>query len=378
VRRLRQAEQHAMVFLWAPGVCAPDGFSSERASQVTGMRLKLVEEWLPGKVEIAAPEDPLTVGLAASEEVTIASAGSTPVEGFGDTRKWINPRDKQTMAKQYTRYDVSGIEGGVQWVFDTSHNYTDIHFHAPIPIPEAEGIGCDLKFTGPTRELDFLFVIKDANWEEFVAPNQAIVVGRQYHLDYPLAGFENSPWSRNKPDRIALPLRGAKFVFRDTASVGTCTVTLKDLRAVNGTVKRRQVASFGSGIFGPALVPSGEGIRLLGTLKGTDYAALAVRGTGRGTTVFCTAPFLPRQVLANLAYEAGVHRYVDSLIEVVRADSRFVAIHTKEGGKRTLNLPFPGLVTDAMTGAEIGRGKHLPLNLPPDSTSIYELATGNK
>ena len=376
VRQLRRTGQHAMVFLWAPGVCGPNRFSAERASQVIGMRLKLVKEWLPAEVEITAPGDPLTAGVATSEEVTLAPVGSTPVEGFGDTGRWINPRDKRTMSRQYRRYEVAGIEGGVQWVFDTSHNYTDIHFHAPIP--EAAGIGCDLKFTGRVRSVGFLFVIKDANWEEFVAPNEMIVVGEQYHLDYPLAGFENSPWSRNKPDRIALPLRGAKFVFRNTTSVGTCTVTLKGLRAVNGTVKRRQVASFGSGVFGPALVASGAQIRLLGTLRGTDYAGLAVRGTGRGTTVFCTAPFLPRQVLANLAHEAGVHRYVDGLTDVVRADSRFVAIHTKEGGKRTLKLPVRSIVRNAMTGAEIGRGKRVPLNLPPDSTSIYELATENK
>ena len=376
VRRVRKAGQHAMVFLWAPGVCSPDEFSPERASQMIGMDVELVEEWLPAQVQITAPGDPLAAGLTASEEVTIASSGSASVEGFGDTEKWINPRNKKTMEKLYTKYEVAGIEGGVQWSFETSHNYTDIHFHAPIP--KAEGIGCDLKLEGAARRLGFRLVIKDANWQEFVMPRQVIVAGKQYHLDCPLAGFESAPWSRNKPDTIALPLRGAKFVFNDTGNVGACTITLQGLRAVAGTVKRRPVASFGSGTFGPALVPSGAQARLLGTLSGTDYAGLAVSGTGRGTTVFCAAPFLPRQVLANVAQEAGVHRYVDSLTDVVRADSRFVAIHTKEGGERTLNLPVESIVSDAVTGEQIGRGTRVPLDLPSDSTSIYELRTEDR
>ena len=91
--------------------------------------------------------------------------------------------------------------------------------------------------------------------------------------------------------------------------------------------------------------------------------------------MFCAVPFLPRQVLANIAHEAGVHRYVDSLTEVVRADSRFVAVHTKEGGERMLNLPGASTVSDAITGEEIGRGTRVPLSLTPDSTSIYELTT---
>ncbi|MCK5802214.1 MAG: beta-galactosidase [Lentisphaeria bacterium] len=376
VRRLRQDGQHAMVFLWAPGVCSPHGFAPERASQLIGMDLQLVEDWLPGGVEITLPEDPLTTGIAASEEVTITPVSSTFIKGFDDEEKWLNPRDKRTMERQYKHYEVTRAKGGVQWIFDTSHNYTDLHFHAPVP--EADGIGCDLRFTGTIRELGFLLVVKDANLAEFVAPDERLVAGRQYHLDYPLAVFKNAPWSRHKPDRIALPLRGAKFVFKDTSNVGACTVVLKNLRAVKGTVERRRIASFGSGVFGPALVPSGAQSRLLGTLAGTEYAGLAARGKGRGAIVFCAAPFLPRQVLANLAQAAGVHRYLDNLTDVVRADSRFIAIHTKEGGRRTLNLRVRSTVRDAMTGVEIGRGSRVPLNLSPDSTSIYELTTDDE
>ena len=375
VRTLREAGQHAMVFLWAPGVCSPEEFSAQRASRVTGFDLALVEERLSGVIEVAG-DDPLLAGLPSTEVQTIKITSASSVPGFADAANWYNPRDKRTMERQYTAYEFKGVERGLRWTFNTSHNYTDIH--CKVKADEADGIGCDLRVEGAARRLGFVFVIKDANSDEFVAPRALIVAGKQYHLDYPLSSFDNSPWSRNKPDTIAMPLRGAKFVFSDTANAGACTVVLQGLRTLTGTVERREVTSFGSGVFGPALVPSNARARRLGTLSGTDYAGLAVSGAGRGTTVFCAAPFLPRQVLANVASMAQVHRYVHSLSDVVRADSRFVAIHTKEGGKRTLNLPAGSTVSNAITGEQIGRGKRVALNLPPDSTSIYELAAEDR
>ena len=71
--------------------------------------------------------------------------------------------------------------------------------------------------------------------------------------------------------------------------------------------------------------------------------------------------------------EAGVHRYTTNPADVLRADSRFIALHTKEGGPRTLSLPKPATLRDAISGQTIGQGQRVEVTLPPNSTSIYEM-----
>ena len=197
--------------------------------------------------------------------------------------------------------------------------------------------------------------------------------GHDYRFDYPFTAFENAPWSKLKPEEIAFPLNGCKIVLSETANAGRNVLAMTNLRALTGTITEHTVRRFGEGSFAPALVASGDDARILGALAGTEYVGLAVSGSGRATTVFCSAPFIPREVLADLADEAGVHRYLDTLTDVVRADERFIAIHTKQGGDRTLNLLEPAVVTDALTGERIGSGSRIPLVLPPDSTTILEL-----
>ncbi len=143
IEELRQAGKHAMVFLWAPGLCNTDGVSVERVSRLTGLDLELLDRWLPAVVEVTALDDPLTRDLPRSQAFTINSTGSTPVPAFGETENWHNPRDAERMKKNYKLYELEAIEGGVRWSFDTSYPWTDIHFHAPIP--KGDGIGFDLK-----------------------------------------------------------------------------------------------------------------------------------------------------------------------------------------------------------------------------------------
>jgi len=176
-------------------------------------------------------------------------------------------------------------------------------------------------------------------------------------------------------------------VLNQTANVGLCALEMTNLRALEGTITEHTVRRFGEGSFAPALVLNTSRLtgfggvpwpRTLGKIAGTEHTGLVAHYSGRRTTIFSSAPFLPREVLANVADEAGVHRYLDSLTEVVRADSRFIAIHTKEGGPRTLNLLTDCTVTDALTGEAIGSGVQMPMNLPPDSTTILEITPANQ
>ncbi len=116
-------------------------------------------------------------------------------------------------------------------------------------------------------------------------------------------------------------------------------------------------------------VPGGEGrFRFIGRGDGKT-------GSGRGLVLYCAIPFLPREVLRNAAREAGVHVYSTDAGDVVRGDSRYFVIHTREGGTRRLRLPRAVVLRDAMTGETVGQGRRISVTLPPDSTTVWEWAS---
>jgi len=371
VRRLREAGQHAMVFLWAPGLITSDALSVEQAETVTGFELSPVERWLPAQIEASAGSD-LLAGLQPTRVLGLHVGESTPVGGFADPANWYNPRDQDTMQQWYQAYDIAGIEGGLRWTFDTGYSYTDIHWTAPEAFDPGQGIGFDLRLTGDAPTLPFTFVIKDADRNEFVAPQQVLVEGEAYRFDWPLEAFTSAPWAREKPERPALPLRGAKFVLHETANVGRCTMQMRNLTADAGEVVARDELRFGSGAFAPALIPR-LGARLLGHIAGTDLPGLVATGSGRGTTVFCSIPFVPRALLAGVMRQAGVHRYIDEGPHVLRADARFIALHTAIGGPRTLRLPREATLADALTGEVLGAGREIAIDLEADTTMLLEM-----
>ncbi len=383
VERIRQAGRQAMVFLWAPGLDGPDGLSARRASQVTGFDLSLLAEHLPGRITVPASDDPLVRDLPTKTELGIAPTEAVPVADFGDVHKWLNPRDAATMKQEYKRFEVAPAQDGVRWTFDTKSSWTDVHFDAPIGSPAAPGgaagIGLRMRVVGPWQRLTVQCVIKDADWAEFATPEAAIPSGGWEELQYPLAAFTNAPWARVRPAAPALPLKGMKFVLRGTDGAGPCEVDFAGLRWLRGQLTRREVRSFGdaadgsSAVFGPGLIPSGAGCTVLGRIGDTARPGLVRSGQGAGLTVFCAVPFVPRQVLAAVAREAGVHQYDDHLEDVVRADSRLLAIHTREGGPRTIHLLHRGTVTDALSGQVVGRAPGLVLTLPPTSTTLLEV-----
>jgi hypothetical protein len=387
IERLRKAGKQAMVFLWAPGFDGPDGLSAKRASQVTGFDLSLLPQRLPGKISITQPDDLLVRDLPERAETGIARTEATPVAGFGDVHKWVNPRDAETMKRDYKRFDLTPIEGGIRWSFDTSYGWTDVHFNSPIgPPPDAtaapattDGIGLRMRVTGAWQRMTVQCVIKDTNWAEFATPEKAVPSGGWESLDFPLTAFTNAPWAQVRPEKPALPLQGMKFVFGGTQNAGPCAVDFANLCWLRGQLTRREVRSFGdasdgsSAAFGPALIPSGTGCTVLGRIADRSQLGLVRSGRGLGLTVFCAVPFVPRELLAAVAREAGVHQYDSNPADVVRADSRFLAIHTKEGGKRTIRLPERSAVTDALSGETVGTGTEVELTLPPSSTTILQV-----
>jgi hypothetical protein len=100
---------------------------------------------------------------------------------------------------------------------------------------------------------------------------------------------------------------------------------------------------------------------------------VALAGTGLATSLFSAVPRVPREFLLEVLRQAGVHRYIDATGDVLRADSRYICIHTKEGGARTLRLPSARTVRDALSKRVLGEGPAVELELPANSTTLMEV-----
>jgi len=67
-------------------------------------------------------------------------------------------------------------------------------------------------------------------------------------------------------------------------------------------------------------------------------AGLAESRTGKARTVFSGSHYVNAPTLRTIAREAGVHLYSDSL-DVLEANERFVLVHVRNAGKKTIRLP---------------------------------------
>ncbi len=81
---------------------------------------------------------------------------------------------------------------------------------------------------------------------------------------------------------------------------------------------------------------------------------LCFKSFGDWTSVYIAAPMVPAGLLRNLARLAGVHVYSDS-DDVLYADDRFLALHTRYAGPRRLCLPRVCDVHDLFAG-DLGQG----------------------
>jgi hypothetical protein len=216
-------------------------------------------------------------------------------------------------------------------------------------------------------------VIKDAAGAEFVAPALTITAQPQTAL-LPLAAFSRAPWSRAPATAPRFPLSGAKFVLDGLSGGQPLTVLLRAFATVQGEVSRTEIRQYGeSDNACPVLTIVDPQATVLGRESTSGAVLLASRGEAGRRQVLSTLPFIPRQVLAALMAEAGVRRYTTSAEVVVRADSGLIALHTKVGGSCDLRLPRSATVVDALTGAAVGQGERITLDLPPTSTTLLRL-----
>ena len=108
-----------------------------------------------------------------------------------------------------------------------------------------------------------------------------------------------------------------------------------------------------------------------------DLPGMAVKSLEGWTSVYTATLCLPHEILANIADRAGVHRY-SAAGDVVYANDRFLAVHTRAGGVRTIRLRTPNDVINALTGELIARNaESFDVTLPECTTTLYFLGAAS-
>jgi hypothetical protein len=120
----------------------------------------------------------------------------------------------------------------------------------------------------------------------------------------------------------------------------------------------------------PILYADDPAAEVLGWLERQYCPVLVRRRHADWTALWSGVPGLPWNLLGRLADDAGVHRYVRDGSQVL-ANAGLLAVHAAGDGARTLVLPRPRHLTDALSGADLGMVVSLPLDLRRGDTRIW-------
>ncbi|OPZ24796.1 MAG: hypothetical protein BWZ02_02750 [Lentisphaerae bacterium ADurb.BinA184] len=96
------------------------------------------------------------------------------------------------------------------------------------------------------------------------------------------------------------------------------------------------------------------------------------RGAGDYGLVWSVAMPLPAELLRACARYAGCTVWAEEG-DVVYASESVAALHTVKNGRRTLRLPRAFTVTDAVTGAALGRRREISWNAKAPETRVFSL-----
>ncbi len=98
-------------------------------------------------------------------------------------------------------------------------------------------------------------------------------------------------------------------------------------------------------------------------------AAIALRLSDDGLSVFVGVPGLSSELLRLVARQAGVHLYTDVDCNVW-ANGPFLVLHAPADGDYSVDFGAPGPVTDMLAGRVIGQGPQLSLSLKRGETRV--------
>lgn len=100
--------------------------------------------------------------------------------------------------------------------------------------------------------------------------------------------------------------------------------------------------------------------------------AVVLRKTARGVSIFSGVPGLTPELLRLAAQAAGVHIYAND-DTCIHANGPIVAVTATRDGPVTLDLGTRGIVRDALTGVQAGRGPRLTLPLQKGDTRVLRI-----
>ncbi|NOY79640.1 MAG: hypothetical protein GXP31_01415 [Kiritimatiellaeota bacterium] len=363
----------AVLWLWAPGITDGRRFGPELVRALTGFRVRLDGDGLPVSTVECRTEHPLTADVPAVDAPELTEQSSTPIFEYRKPENWYNPRNAETMRRDYTNYTWAATGTRFRWTVATRGPWTDIHLRARIQ--SCDGLRLRLSGTGACAGAALRVAIKGADGGEFVAPGFTVPRVPTARV-LPFQAFKRASWYRGKATKIAFPLKGLKLILNGVAADRSGTLMLDDLAAVKGDVKHRKLRRYSDpGTAAPILTIDDQAPEtvVLGRDPGSGRAVLACRGEAGRRHVLSTVPFVPRSVLAALLDESGAIRFIRSDRVIVRADSELVSLHTATGGRFSLHLPGPDVVRDALSGRRLGTGPTFEVVLPPDSTTLFRL-----
>ena len=100
-------------------------------------------------------------------------------------------------------------------------------------------------------------------------------------------------------------------------------------------------------------------------------AAVALRRSADGVSLFVGVPALTSELLRLAAREAGVHLFTEADCNVY-ANGPFIALHASQDGPVELHTGQPGEVTDVLTGQSLGPGPTLTIPIHRGETRVLK------
>jgi hypothetical protein len=100
-------------------------------------------------------------------------------------------------------------------------------------------------------------------------------------------------------------------------------------------------------------------------------AAVVLRRSDEGLSVFVGVPGLTSELLRIVAREAGAHLFTDRDCNLW-ANGAYLVLHAPADGEYPIDTGAPGPVTDMLTGQVIGQGPRLSLTLKRGETRVLK------
>ena len=121
-----------------------------------------------------------------------------------------------------------------------------------------------------------------------------------------------------------------------------------------------------------------SGATVLGYNMDGGKPGLAIKNMGDWTSVYTAAPCIDVQMLRNLLAMTDSHVYSENNDDVIYANNHYVALHSTEGGTKTISLPEKHSVYDVFAEKFVSMDTDtITYEHDAKDTKLYRLMTSN-